>query len=69
MTREDLQEYPQLQEEDIHARLLYGAETARGRFVDAAAAVAAFRSAPAVDADRFGTEVDAWADQDTLPRA
>jgi uncharacterized protein (DUF433 family) len=33
-TAELLQEYPQLQEEDIRACLLYGAETARGRYFD-----------------------------------
>jgi len=33
-TAELLQEYPQLKEEDIRACLLYGAETARGRYFD-----------------------------------
>jgi len=33
-TAELLQEYPQLQEEDVRACLLYGAETARGRYFD-----------------------------------
>lgn len=68
-TAELLKEYPQLKEEDIRACLLYGAETARGRFVTAAEIVAMFRAAPAVDADRFRTDVDGWADQDTLPRS
>lgn len=31
-----LKEYPQLREEDIRACLLYGAETARGRYFDVA---------------------------------
>ena len=31
-----LKEYPQLTEEDIRACLLYGAETARGRYFDVA---------------------------------
>lgn len=33
-TAELLKEYPQLKEEDIRACLLYGAETARGRYFD-----------------------------------
>jgi uncharacterized protein (DUF433 family) len=33
-TAELLQEYPQLKEEDVRACLLYGAETARGRYFD-----------------------------------
>jgi len=33
-TAELLQEYPQLKEEDVRACLLYGAETARGRYCD-----------------------------------
>ena len=41
----------------------------RHRFVTAAAAVAIFRNAPAIDSDRFRADVDAWADQDILPRA
>jgi prevent-host-death family protein len=41
----------------------------RHRFVSAAAAVAIFRSAPAIDADRFRADVDAWADQEASPRA
>ena len=39
----------------------------RHRFVTAAAVVALFRNAPAVDPDRFRTDVDAWADQDIVP--
>jgi prevent-host-death family protein len=41
----------------------------RHRFVTAAAAVAVFRNAPAIDSDRFRADVDAWAGQDILPRA
>lgn len=41
----------------------------RLRFVSAAAAVEIFRNAPAIDADRFRADVDAWAGQDILPRA
>src|SRR6185295_8818981 len=41
----------------------------RHRFVTAAAAVAVFRNAPAIDPDRFRADLDAWADQDPLPRA
>ena len=41
----------------------------RHRFVSAAAAVAIFRNAPAIDADRFRADVDAWADQEASPRA
>jgi prevent-host-death family protein len=41
----------------------------RHRFVTAAAVVALFRNAPAIDPDRFRADVDAWAGQDTLPRA
>lgn len=41
----------------------------RHRFVAAAAVVSIFRNAPAIDPGRFRTDVDAWADQDTLPRA
>jgi prevent-host-death family protein len=37
-------------------------------FVNAAAAVAVFRAAPSIDADRFRADLDAWADQDTSPR-
>lgn len=36
--------------------------------VQAKAAVALFRNAPAIDADRFRADVDAWSDQDALPR-
>jgi len=35
-TAELLKEYPQLHEDDIRACLLYGAETARGRYFDVA---------------------------------
>jgi prevent-host-death family protein len=41
----------------------------RNRFVTAAAAVAIFRNAPAIDSGRFRADVDTWAAQDTLPRA
>lgn len=41
----------------------------RHRFVTAAAAVALFRNAPAIDPVRFRTDVDAWADQDIGPDA
>jgi prevent-host-death family protein len=41
----------------------------RHRFVSTAAVLAIFRNAPAVDPERFRADVDAWADQDTLPRA
>jgi prevent-host-death family protein len=41
----------------------------RHRFVTAAAAVAIFRNAPAIDSGRFRADVDAWVDQDPLPRA
>lgn len=40
----------------------------RRRFVAADAAVAAFRGAPSVDAERFRVEVDAVLDQDASPR-
>ncbi|HEX9668138.1 MAG TPA: DUF433 domain-containing protein [Thermoanaerobaculia bacterium] len=33
-TEEILREYPQLAEDDVRACLLYGAETARGRYFD-----------------------------------
>ena len=36
----------------------------RHRFVPAAAVVAIFRNAPAIDPGRFRADVDAWADQD-----
>jgi antitoxin (DNA-binding transcriptional repressor) of toxin-antitoxin stability system len=39
------------------------------RFVTAGVAVDAFRGAPAVDPDRFRTDVDAVVDQDVAPRA
>lgn len=41
----------------------------RHRFVAAAAAVAVFKAAPAIDAGRFRADLDAWASQDPLPRA
>ena len=41
----------------------------RLRFVSAAAAVEMFRNAPAIDADRFRADLDAWAEQDIHPRA
>jgi prevent-host-death family protein len=41
----------------------------RHRFVPAAAAVEIFRAAPAIDANRFRTDLDAWAGQGILPRA
>jgi hypothetical protein len=41
----------------------------RHRFVAAAAVVALFRNAPAIDPDRFRADVDGWADQDILARA
>jgi prevent-host-death family protein len=41
----------------------------RYRFVNAAAAVEIFRAAPAIDGDRFRADLDAWSDQDILPRA
>jgi hypothetical protein len=41
----------------------------RHRFVAAAAAVAIFKAAPAIDADRFRADLDAWAGQDPPPRA
>ena len=40
----------------------------RHRFVPTAAVLAIFRNAPAIDAGRFRADVDAWADQDMLPR-
>ena len=40
----------------------------RGRFVPAAAAVAAFASAPPVDARRFRRDLDRVAAQDPAPR-
>jgi prevent-host-death family protein len=41
----------------------------RHRFVTAAAAVAIFRNAPAIDPGRFRTDVDSWAGQEILPHA
>ena len=41
----------------------------RRRFVAAEAAVALFRTAPAVDATRFRSDVDQVASQDPSPRA
>jgi len=41
----------------------------RHRFVKVAAVVALFRNAPAIDAGRFRSDVDAWAGQDILPHA
>lgn len=41
----------------------------RHRFVTAEAVVAIFRNAPAIDPDRFRSDVDAWAGQDILPDA
>ncbi len=41
----------------------------RRRFVSVAAAVAAFRSAPAIDPRRFRADVDSVVDQDPQPRA
>jgi antitoxin (DNA-binding transcriptional repressor) of toxin-antitoxin stability system len=41
----------------------------RRRFVSADAAVAAFKGAPRVDAERFREDVDAALDQDVEPRA
>ena len=40
----------------------------RHRFVAAEAAVALFRTAPAVDAQRFRSDLDQVASQDTSPR-
>ena len=40
----------------------------RKRFVSAENAVALFRTAPAVDYERFREDLDAVADQDTTPR-
>ena len=40
----------------------------RSRFVSASAAVALFRTAPAVDYGRFRDDLDAVADQDVTPR-
>jgi prevent-host-death family protein len=39
----------------------------RHRFVPAAAVVAIFRNAPAIDPGRFRADVDAWAGQDVVP--
>ena len=39
------------------------------QFVPAEAAVAVFRGAPAIDAQRFRDDLDAWAEQDATPRA
>jgi len=41
----------------------------RHRFVSAAVAVAIFKNAPAMDANRFRADVDAWAGQDIEPHA
>jgi prevent-host-death family protein len=41
----------------------------RQRFVAAEAAIALFRSAPAIDYDRFRADLDAFSDQDVEPRA
>lgn len=41
----------------------------RHRFVTADAAIAMFRNAPHVDADRFRADLDAIANQDSNPRA
>lgn len=41
----------------------------RHRFVAAEAAVALFRTAPAVDAQRFRSDLDQAANQDASPRA
>lgn len=41
----------------------------RHRFVAAEAAVALFRTAPAIDAARFRTDLDQMANQDPAPRA
>jgi antitoxin (DNA-binding transcriptional repressor) of toxin-antitoxin stability system len=41
----------------------------RHRFVPAAAVVAIFRNAPAIDPSRFRTDVDAWVGQDTVSHA
>lgn len=38
------------------------------QFVDATAVVAAFGSAPPIDAARFRSELDAFVDQDPSPR-
>ena len=40
----------------------------RHRFVAATEAVAIFKAAPAVDADRFRADLDAWTGQDLLSR-
>jgi antitoxin (DNA-binding transcriptional repressor) of toxin-antitoxin stability system len=37
-------------------------------FVATEAAVAAFRGAPVIEAQRFRDDVDAWLDQDVAPR-
>lgn len=41
----------------------------RHRFVASETAVALFRTAPAIDAARFRTDLDQVADQDAAPRA
>jgi prevent-host-death family protein len=41
----------------------------RHRFVRAEAAMATFRGAPGIDAERFRADVEAVADQETTPRA
>ena len=40
----------------------------RSRFVPASTAVALFRTAPAVDYERFRADLDAFADHDVTPR-
>jgi hypothetical protein len=40
----------------------------RHRFVNAVSAVATFKNAPAIDADRFRADLDGWASQDIEPR-
>ena len=41
----------------------------RHRYIRAEAAIELFRSAPAVDYDRFRRDLDEFADQDAAPRA
>jgi len=41
----------------------------RKRFVPAEAAIALFRTAPALDYDRFREDLDAIVEQDSMPRA
>jgi prevent-host-death family protein len=40
----------------------------RRRFISANSVAALFAGAPAIDANRFRADVDAWADQDAAPR-